>query len=245
MTIAGTGITVVTSPPDGRFKAANLCPGVYRVAAVADGYRTHDFEEVTVLVGEEASFSARLVARSQKMTADEFTQNPLTIKFDGDADLTHVRYWFGQETPPENARFEPLNVDTRSVDVQLPTEGAQIIYAELATAAAVDDDSSNDLFAYTSPVLDALSFLDSQAPSLQSARHVPSEGARTGFALRREGEDETVATMELVATDDAPSSDLSQVIITPKGIRGRENHLLSDHIGPSLPFHCLTKGGMK
>ena len=71
MTIAGTRVTVVTSPPDGNFKLAGLCPGVYRVAAVADGYRTHDFEEVTVKADAEASFQARLVARSQRMSAAE------------------------------------------------------------------------------------------------------------------------------------------------------------------------------
>ena len=76
----------------------------------------------------------------------------------------------------------PLPEDGR-VEVTLPSEGLHIIYAELATQAATDDDVSNDLFAHISERLSVTSLLDQTPPVLASVIHEPDTNAQPNYAL--------------------------------------------------------------
>ena len=58
-TIAGTERVAMTTPPTGDFRFDELCAGVYAIAAVADGYRTAPFEDVTVTTDEITKFRAK------------------------------------------------------------------------------------------------------------------------------------------------------------------------------------------
>ncbi|MEE2785912.1 MAG: carboxypeptidase-like regulatory domain-containing protein [Myxococcota bacterium] len=213
LTIAGTERVVVTTPSTGEFRIDDLCPGVYAVAAVAEGYRTLPFDDITVGDEEPAEFSATLTPRSHAMSAPAETNGALTLTFEGDDDLTHVRAWVGPEQAPDGLAWSPLP-DGRSIELMLPSEGRHTVYAELATQAASDDDTSNDLFAYVSGRLTATSLLDQTAPVVASIAHEPEEGANTNFALYAPGDEAPSATLVLSALDPMPSSTIESIIMT-------------------------------
>ncbi len=210
LNIAGVQRVVTTLPGDGSFSVEGLCPGAYSVTAVAEGYRTPEAQEVQVGSEMEARYEVVLVRRQYALSTPDVSRNPVPLTFAGDSDLTFARYWLDSAEIPEDLAFSALDAD-RSVALEIAGEGQHVIYGQLATPQAVDDDPDNDLYAFVSPVMVTRTGLDEVPPNLTSITHVTQDGASPYYVAGDE------ATLDIVAHDPTPSSGLTAVEIQSSG----------------------------
>ena len=202
--------TAIAAAPDDAFSLVGLPAGTYDLVALAEGFRpggTDPAEPIVVAANQTVSFRDTLAARVHTLTAAPVTKtSPVTVQLVEDADLTFARVWADSLQPPEALDFMPLPADGQ-VAVPLEAEGAHVVYAQLATAAQVNQTPETAHLRAISPVLSAAVFKDTVAPEL-AVRHVPAGAAAAGFVI--EGE---VSNFELAGFDPLPASGLESVHI--------------------------------
>lgn len=192
--LSGLRFSVSTAPPDGAWRLGRLPVGRYQVTAVGPGLRPPAAVAVQVEAGAESAVPLVLAARSHTVSVGPapYTADPaLEVTFQADDDLTFVQLWREGDAVPA---YAPL---AGPAPLVLPADGPHRVLARLATAAQVDEDAANDLFAYESPTLAADVVLDRAPPEV--ARPVVGQG--TGYTRDRLVDVEAGCADTLAGTD--------------------------------------------
>lgn len=206
--------TTNAAAPDDAFALVGLPVGTYDLTALAEGFRPVTREGLVVVAGGRVSVDEALAARVARIEAPAGTSaSPVSVRLVADPDLTFARVWTDAAEAPAGVPFSPLAADGR-VSVPLNGEGAHTVFAQLATAAAVNPAPETAHLRALSPLLSAGVALDTRAPTV-TATHLPAGAALEGFA--RVGE---AVTVSVTGFDPAPGSGLSELRLATDGGAG-------------------------
>lgn len=213
--LAELGRLALTLGPDGTLEVEGLPAGPYTARITAPGHRSSEPVAVSIERDATATFDATLAPWHHELLAAEATNAAsLMATVTHDPELDRARLWVAAPSEPvvapDDLEFAPSD-GTSAVEVLLPDEGELEIRAQVANAAALDADASNDIEAYISPIFRAAVVVDRTPPRVLTARHVPEAGAHAGFAPSPE------AILEVEAVDDGPQSRLVSVEVGPAG----------------------------